>query len=386
MNTFAEYWDTHFNRLKNTELDTRYIPPQVVSNLLAEMPPMVKIDTIGKSADGKSIYELVLGRGEKRVLAWAAMHGNETTALRGWLDLILALHNEKILSFFEPLLQQFTIHFIPQLNPDGAMHYRRRNAQNIDLNRDVRALQTPEMQLLVARIEALQPVLAFNLHDQRNIFRAGNKSATISFLAPAEDESRSLTASRAQTMDLIGAAAKALKNTLKGGIGRYSDAFYPTAIGEYVQQKGVQTILVECGAAENDPLRDEARKANAIIIYSVLQRLLIREAYETETYNTLPINSTNQVDVVIKNAQIRHQNAGFYADIALLIEDKLKNGRLISRYLVHDFGHLPATFGLETHFWEENLFEKPLEIGSAADFAIYTDKGLLKFENGQRAG
>ena len=42
-----------------------------------------------------------------------------------------------------------TIRAIPMLNPDGAEVFRRRNAQNIDINRDTINLETPEANILL---------------------------------------------------------------------------------------------------------------------------------------------------------------------------------------------------------------------------------------------
>ena len=42
------------------------------------------------------------------------------------------------------ILSSLTLYIVPMLNPDGAARFQRRNAQQIDVNRDALSLQTPE--------------------------------------------------------------------------------------------------------------------------------------------------------------------------------------------------------------------------------------------------
>jgi len=92
-------------------------------------------EQIGTSFLGNPIYKLSFGTGEKRILIWSQMHGNESSGTRAMFDVI---------NFFEQnsetaqnILSQLTIDFIPMLNPDGANVNTRRNAIGIDINRDL---------------------------------------------------------------------------------------------------------------------------------------------------------------------------------------------------------------------------------------------------------
>lgn len=90
---------------------------------------------------GHDIYSFSVGRGSEKVLLWTQMHGNEPTATGAVFDIFNFLNNPgPFTGFADSLLDKFQLMFIPMLNPDGALLYRRTNAMDIDLNRDARAL------------------------------------------------------------------------------------------------------------------------------------------------------------------------------------------------------------------------------------------------------
>jgi hypothetical protein len=310
------------------------------------------------------------------------MHGNETTSLRGWMDLIHALGKGLIQDHFQELLNEFTIHYIPMLNPDGAEKYQRRNAAEIDMNRDARSVQSPEMKLLLQQIDSIKPEIALNLHDQRNIFHAGSKPATISFLAPSVDQEKSITSDRMKTMNLIAKAAERIQPYLSGGIGRYTDEYYPTAIGEYIQQKGISTILVECGPANNDPLRMEGRKINALILYSVLSEALIHSIPSSEGYFEIPLNESNQVDLLIKGVETSFNGSMLKADIALMEELIVSENDLLRRYKMIDFGDLRHLRGLEEYYWIKTNNRHPIKINEWANIDMETKEARLEISGG----
>lgn len=69
------------------------------------------------------------------------------------------------------------------------------------MNRDVKECTQPESKILKQIFEKFQPEYCFNLHDQRTIYGVGdtNKSAIISFLAPAFDVERTIDANRSKS-------------------------------------------------------------------------------------------------------------------------------------------------------------------------------------------
>src|SRR5690606_17739376 len=108
----------------------------------------------------------------------------------------------------DPLVQRLhdatTLHFLPVMNPDGAARFQRRNAQGIDINRDARALVSPEARALHALRERVKPAFGFNLHDQQVGYRAGasDRGTAIALLAPAFNAARDVDANRARAIEL----------------------------------------------------------------------------------------------------------------------------------------------------------------------------------------
>ncbi len=222
----------------------RYIHAKNIEPLLENLPPTFKINTVGKSVNGENIHSVTIGNGEKKVLMWSQMHGNESTTTKALFDIfnILSYSN----TFSGTILDNCTLEVIPILNPDGALTYKRFNANGIDLNRDAQDLSQPESVVLRKCFDAFQPDFCFNLHGQRTIFSAGvtDNPATISFLAPAQDTTSSLTHNRTIAMEIIGVMNTMLQKQIPNQIGVYDDVFNINCVGDTFQSLNVPTILV----------------------------------------------------------------------------------------------------------------------------------------------
>ena len=172
------------------------------------------VEMVGKSFENREIYHIQWGAGSTKVFMWAQMHGDESTASRAILDIWKFLETEdaEFDELRQNLYQKISIHFIPVLNPDGANLWQRRTTQDIDLNRDALRLQTPEARILKNLCKSINPLFGFNLHDQSIYYSAGfrKKPATISFLAPAFNESKEINGVRKRAMQLIGQYNKTL--------------------------------------------------------------------------------------------------------------------------------------------------------------------------------
>ncbi len=297
----------------------RYLPPDTVNALLNELGDAMPLITIGKSVNGLPIYGLKLGQGKTKVLLWSQMHGNESTTTRAIMGLLgdfkAGKHSE--------ILNQLSLYIIPQLNPDGAKAYTRYNANAVDINRDAVALTQPESLALKNVFDQFQPHFCFNLHGQRTIFAAGKngKPATLSFLSPAADDSKVITAARLKAMQLIAAINDSLQQDIPGHIGRYDDTFNINCVGDLFTSLDVPTILFEAGHYPEDYDRDKTLKfiRNAIIIAlnSIAEENYFH--FSVQQYQNIPENSKDYVDVIIEGVTIKEGDK-IYNDQLLAVQ------------------------------------------------------------------
>ncbi|WP_088322711.1 M14 family metallopeptidase [Polaribacter tangerinus] len=320
----SEFLEQLFTQYKEEALFGKWITLNDIEELFRKHASLFIVSKIGTSEEGRPIYQLKIGSGQKKIMLWSQMHGNEATGTKALFDLFNCFTEQcKELSF---ILENCTLLFIPMLNPDGAQAFTRVNANNVDLNRDAVDRVAKESKLLRAVLEDFNPQFCFNLHDQRTIFNVSGTTnpATISFLAPSEEETRKLTEGRKQTMNVIIAMNDILQQQIPGFIGRYTDEFYPTATGDNFQKLGYNTILIESGHYPNDYNREISRKFTFIAILSGISYIATTSIFDSfERYFTIPNNDTIFYDVI-------HRYKNSENDIAFQYKDEIINNSLVS--------------------------------------------------------
>ncbi|MGB1313996.1 MAG: M14 family metallopeptidase [Bizionia paragorgiae] len=313
-----------FFKHKEKVLFGRYINNKHIEPLLKRLSEKFKVSVIGRSVNTQNIYSITVGQGPVKILMWSQMHGNESTTTKALFDLINLLESDSEES--RRLLNHFTLVIIPILNPDGAEVYTRLNANLVDLNRDAQQQSQPESRALRLCFNEFKPDFCFNLHGQRTIFSAGpyNKVATLSFLSPAQDEERSITATRAKAMAVIGKMAESLQSELDGQIGVYDDSFNINCVGDTFQSLNVPTILFEAGHYHNDYEREEVRRFVFQSYLLALNAIITPEDTNkaVESYLKIPQNEKRFFDVLIKNVLIEDD----IKDIAIQFEEQLVDG------------------------------------------------------------
>ena len=278
--------------------------------------PSFSVKKVGESVEGRAIYDFSFGTGQTQVLLWSQMHGNESTATMAGLDLFnFMAEDDSLNDLRQTILDNLTVHFVPMLNPDGAETFTRRNAFDIDLNRDALRLQSPESRLLKHLRDSLEAEFGFNLHDQSIHYTAGktSKPATISFLAPPYNVEKEMNPVRTRATQLIVLLNQALQQYIPGQVGRYDDTFEPRAFGDNMQRWGTSTILIESGGYPNDPEKQLIRRLNFMLLVTGLHAIATQRyaSVPVEEYQSIPKNERQLYDLVVRNVQ-REKNGKLY--------------------------------------------------------------------------
>lgn len=303
--SFAADWDKgHVSRIAPS--DVRHADLKKYLDDLKKLK--VNVQEVGRSGANREIYQMEWGRGPLKVFMWSQMHGDEPTATSALIDLFTYLQTNASSELVKRIDETMTIRAVPMLNPDGAEMYKRRNLQDIDINRDAQNLATPEARLLKKLRDDWNPAIGFNLHDQNAMTTVGGSpmQAAISLLVVFGDAEKTLTPGLERNQRLASAVVTALQKFIPGHIGRYGDEYTPSAFGDNFSGWGTSTILIETGALYG---KDELFlvKMNYVAFMTVLQALATgSEATQTTTpYLSLVQNgSGNLVTFVIRHATI----------------------------------------------------------------------------------
>lgn len=142
---------------------------------LAEKSERVSFSQEGTSVEGRPIYFVRVGFPEppsdeaiangRNILIMGTPHGNEPAGREMTLKLMrdLAFTDDPELL---DQLKEATILFVPTPNPDGREANQRRNAQNIDNNRDHLNLNTPEIQMIAKIMNTYKPDITVDAHER----------------------------------------------------------------------------------------------------------------------------------------------------------------------------------------------------------------------------
>lgn len=337
--------------IKVTSVLGRYVVNGQIDGFLEKFKNKVKVKTLGESVLGLPIRSVTLGSGPISVLMWSQMHGNESTTTKAVLDLINYLYSD--LPKAETILESCSITIIPILNPDGAAAYSRVNANAVDLNRDAQKRTQSESRALRDAFDEFQPDFCFNLHDQRTIFNVGDtsKPATVSFLAPAHDEIRSISATRSLSMKLIVAMNRMLQKQIPGQVGRYDDAFNANCAGDAFQMAGTPTVLFEAGHYPDDYDREITRAYIFQALVTALHTLGDEKFSELDPseYFLIPENQKRYFDILIRNAHIIVPSLKKEDTIGILYVETLNNKAIDFVPKIEKIGTLDGYYGHKTY-------------------------------------
>lgn len=350
---------TVYNSLHNTyreaALTNRRFKHQDIVDLVGmhEGKGVLEVVEIGQSVENRVIYKLQYGNGNKKVMLWSQMHGDEPTATMALFDIFNFLEgkDDGFDTIRSCLKDNLTIHFIPMLNPDGAERYMRRNAQYIDLNRDARANHTVEAKILRRMAEEIKPSYGFNLHDQSiyyNVPKTKNP-VTIAMLAPAYNTEREINDVRKGAMQLIVGMNDILQQYVPDAVAKYDDTHSPRGFGDNFQAWGASTVLIESGGLKGDPEKQQIRKFNFAIILNALLEIAqdSYKKYDYKAYDKIPFNASQLHDVVIRQIDLGTDSMPLKTDIAIRRAELTVERDYCVRGWVEDIGDLEGTYGYD---------------------------------------
>jgi hypothetical protein len=375
-----------FYQYKEKSIEGRYITLDSIQQFLLHNSA-IESSVIGKSVQGKPIYQINIGSGPIKILMWSQMHGNESTTTKALFDFINFLtYSENGIQF----QKQFSFCMLPMLNPDGAALYTRENANLVDLNRDAQHLSQPESKVLRNVFNEFQPDFCYNLHDQRTIYgtEGYNLPATVSFLAPSYNQACDINDVRTKAISVIVAMNKVLQNFIPNQVGRFDDSFNINCVGDTFQNLNVPTILIEAGHFPNDFEREMTRKYIFIAMIAGFQFLESKENNPNAVaeYLVIPENKVFFYDIIYKNVSINYDNKKIIANIAIQNKEELVNDTVLFEAYIESIGDLKGYLGhfefdVKTELYTDDLDNIP-QINQKADFyigkSIKIVNGLIK--------
>jgi Zinc carboxypeptidase len=272
-------------------------------------PGLFRVEQEGVSSEGRKIPLVALGNGPVSVLLWSQMHGDEPMATSALLDVLSWLGSNRGDPAVRRLLSALTVRIIPMLNPDGAERTQRRNAQEIDINRDALHLATPEGRFLESVRDRYAPMIGFNLHNQGPLVAAGRpgNQAAISLLSVPFDDALSESEGTRRTKRLAVKVAGLVASIAPGRVGRYDMDYTARAFGDSMTRWGTPILLIETGGWAGPGEAERLVRLNFVALLGALAAIAdgSLESVDATGYGKIPLNARDQLfSLVVRNASL----------------------------------------------------------------------------------
>ena len=381
----AAVYIKEYHRFREAALNSRFLKHHTIIDLLQKLPADFEQTAVGKSYQGRDIHLIKWGKGKTKVFLWSQMHGDEATGTMALFDLFNFLQDAKYEQLSIMLATTCTLYFMPMVNPDGAEKFSRRNAQQIDINRDFHQTVTPEASLLKAIRENIAPDFGFNLHDQSTLWSVEKTGspASLSYLAPAFDEALNINEVRKNAMLVIADMHQTVRHFLPQQIGLFDDEYEPRAFGDNFQAAGTSTILIEAGGLHGDEEKQEIRKYYFLSILTGLHSISTKgyTLQDLAHYHAIPKNNKEIFHILIKD--LVHQQTPLSIGISYE-EEALEGGDATEKcYIIKDIGDLSRLGAYHVYDGQTLEIEGQIEIYKPADFKLKAGHEIiLAFKNG----
>lgn len=369
----------HYESFRENRLNKRRFSASLWQELINEWSSHFDVRELGKTEEGRPIYEVKWGEGPIQVIAWSQMHGDEATATMALADIfrLLSLSEGLASELKQKLHQKITLRIIPRLNADGAERWQRETALGIDMNRDATKQNSVEAQILSAWADEIKPSFAFNLHDQNRLYSVGNspEQTHIAFLATTGDDEGTWTPSRLRAGQICNRMLTQIQPIIPGKIAKWTDEYESRAFGDTFSKRGYGLVLLESGGAGWDLEKHSLRKLNACLLIDAFCAIA-DESYASESianYEALPTNERAIVDIKITDAPL---SSSVRADVLFnLVETPMTDGNIHYSWVVENIGDMSPFYGLT------EIDGKDLHLSPDSSIALgenYTELVLLK--------
>jgi zinc carboxypeptidase len=319
-------------------------------NIIKMLNNSVKVEQVGNSVENRSINLVSFGKGETKVLLWSQMHGDEPTATAALLAMYKYFADNLDNPFVQQLHKKLSLHSLIMLNPDGAERFQRRNAYDIDINRDANMLQTPEGKILKSMQERIKPDFGFNLHNMggRETVEGTNKILKIALMAPPYNKENEDNLTRINAKKVTVQIKAVLDKYINGHVGKYKADYMPRAFGDAMQYWGVSTVLVETGSStgDNQIFLEKLNFVSLLSVFDVLAENGLKNIDEKK-YDEIPLEGKRVFDLLIQNVLIVNglKSKPFIGDVGINVDYKLKKGKIDTVGYIKDIGDLSIFSG-----------------------------------------
>ncbi|MES2829262.1 MAG: M14 family zinc carboxypeptidase [Bacteroidota bacterium] len=375
-----------YELFKEPEITDRFFKHEKLDYLLKRLPSeKFAVDEVGKSEELRSLNLVTWGSGPVRIFLWSQMHGDEATGTMALFDLFNFLQTEQFEESANMLWQNCTLFMLPMVNPDGAERFTRRNALQIDINRDFLITSSVEARILKSLRASIQPHFGFNLHDQDTLWSVNGslKPATLSYLAPSFDASSTINETRGDAMLVIAEIYKELNAMLPLHIGLFKDEYEPRAFGDNFQLAGTSTILIEAGGYADDYEKQNIRKYYFLSViaglYAIAEKTYIGN--NIADYYNIPKNDKQIFHILIRDIDLdgMETSIGINYDMKYITEHQA-----VERiYYIKDIGDLTYCNAYATYSGKNTQIEGKIIFDCCANFNLVENgKTILSFTNG----
>jgi hypothetical protein len=371
----------NYHIYKNPDLVDYAFPNTLIQQIIEEQYAHLNWQILGNSYQDRPISMVQIGTGPIKVLLWSQMHGDEPTATAAMFDVLNFLESQEELA--QEIKKHLSIYFIAVVNPDGQEIHTRRNAQQIDINRDYLALQSPEANILKDAFIKINPDFVFNLHSQGTLYRTTNQEeVAIALLAPAADKQLSQTWERDQAMKVIVEINHLLQRIIPQKVARFKDEYEPRAFGDNFQ-KHCPTILVEAGYIAQDADRSYIRELYFYALLTAFQSILSKSYQEIDLLNyfMIPLQTQSGLTIKIENLE---PNPGkpYTIDLGLTALKSFNPDfrTFETAYQLTEIGDLYLQSASETINAKDLLFIGELNLEKPADITLLDQHGHTVFE------